>query len=156
MNFECCLACNVVEENQVPGSVVFVVERIMKAQTTEREKTDTQVFSVYISIASVKEKRVRFSAQLRILSASAAYRAFPCNISQTRWITTLHNCSSGFLMIFLIIWIIELLKHLCLLLYTMELNLPVRQTTDLVAAKQWPELIRFLEESSSWWLFLFL
>lgn len=70
----------IVEENQVPGRVLFVVERIMKAQTTEREKTDTQVFSVYISIASVKEKRVRFSAQFRILSASAAYRALPCNI----------------------------------------------------------------------------
>ena len=68
---------DVVEKNQVPGRVLFVVERMMKAQTTEREKTDTQVFSVYISIASVKEKRVRFSAQFRILSASAAYKALP-------------------------------------------------------------------------------
>jgi hypothetical protein len=51
---------------------------MMKAQTTEREKTDTHVFSVYISIASVKENRVLFSAQLRILSASAAYSALPC------------------------------------------------------------------------------
>lgn len=51
---------------------------MMKAQTTEREKTDTHVFSVYISIASVKENWVLFSAQLQILSASAAYSAFPC------------------------------------------------------------------------------
>ena len=50
----------------------------MKAQTTESENTDTQVFSVYISIASVKENRVRFSAQLRSRSASAAYNALPC------------------------------------------------------------------------------
>lgn len=50
----------------------------MKAQTTESENTDTQVFSVYISIASVKENRVRFSAQLRSRSASAAYKALPC------------------------------------------------------------------------------
>jgi hypothetical protein len=41
--------------NQVPGNVLPVLERIMNAQTTESEKTDTQVFSVYISIASVKE-----------------------------------------------------------------------------------------------------
>lgn len=64
----------------VPGNVLPVLERIMKAQTTESEKTDTQVFSVYISIASVKENRVRFSAQLRRRSASAAYNALPCNI----------------------------------------------------------------------------
>lgn len=61
----------------MPGNVLPVLERMMKAQTTEREKTDTQVFSVYISIASVKEIRVRFSAQLRIRSASDAYNAFP-------------------------------------------------------------------------------
>jgi hypothetical protein len=56
----------------------------MKAQTTESEKTDTQVFSVYISIASVKENLVRSSAQFRSRSASAAYNALPCkcNISQ--------------------------------------------------------------------------
>lgn len=58
------------------------LESMMKAQTTEREKTETHVFSVYISIASVKENRVLFSAQLRILSASAAYSAFPCIISE--------------------------------------------------------------------------
>jgi hypothetical protein len=51
----------------------------MNAQTTESENTETQVFSVYISIASVKEKRALLSAQLRILSASAAYTALPCN-----------------------------------------------------------------------------
>lgn len=49
----------------------------MNAQTTERENTETHVFSVYISMASVKEKRARLSAQLRIRSASAAYTAFP-------------------------------------------------------------------------------
>jgi hypothetical protein len=52
----------------------------MNAQTTESEKTDTQVFSVYISIASVKENWARFSAQFRIRSASAAYNALPCKI----------------------------------------------------------------------------
>lgn len=62
---------------QVPGNVLPVLERIMKAQTTESEKTETQVFSVYISMASVKEKRARLSAQLRSLSASAAYNALP-------------------------------------------------------------------------------
>lgn len=62
----------------MPGNVLLVVlESMMKAQTTEREKTETQVFSVYISIASVNEKRVRLSAQLRSLSASAAYNARP-------------------------------------------------------------------------------
>lgn len=65
-------------KGQVPGNELPVLERMMKAQTTESEKTDTQVFSVYISIASVKENRVRFSAQLRIRSASAAYSALPC------------------------------------------------------------------------------
>lgn len=50
---------------------------MMNAQTTESENTDTQVFSVYISIASVNEKRVRLSAQLRSRSASAAYSALP-------------------------------------------------------------------------------
>lgn len=59
---------------------MLVLESIMKAHTTESEKTDNQVFSVYISIASVKEKRVRFSAQLRIRSASAAYNALPYNV----------------------------------------------------------------------------
>jgi hypothetical protein len=44
----------------------------MKAHTTERENTETHVFSVYISMASVKENCARLSAQLRILSASAA------------------------------------------------------------------------------------
>ena len=64
----------------MPGNVLLpVLERIMKAQTTERENTDTHVFSVYISIASVKENRARFSAQFRIRSASAAYNALPCN-----------------------------------------------------------------------------
>ena len=64
--------------SQVPGNVVLVVlESIMKAQTTESEKTETQVFSVYISMASVKEKRVLFSAQFLSLSASAAYKALP-------------------------------------------------------------------------------
>lgn len=63
--------------SQVPGNVLLVLDRIMKAQTTESEKTDTQVFSVYISIASVKENRVRFSAQFRRRSASAAYNALP-------------------------------------------------------------------------------
>lgn len=62
----------------MPGKLLLVLERIIKAQTTESEKTDTQVSSVYISVASVKEKRVRFSAQLRIRSASAAYNALPC------------------------------------------------------------------------------
>lgn len=57
-----------------------VLERMMNAQTTESEKTDTHVFSVYISIASVNEKRVRLSAQFLILSASAAYNALPCTI----------------------------------------------------------------------------
>lgn len=66
--------------NQVPGNVLPVLERIMNAQTTESEKTDTQVFSVYISIASVKENWARFSAQLRSRSASAAYNALPCKI----------------------------------------------------------------------------
>lgn len=65
---------------QVPGNVLPVLERIMKAQTTESEKTETQVLSVYISIASVNEKRARLSAQLRSLSASAAYNALPCEI----------------------------------------------------------------------------
>lgn len=64
--------------SQVPGNVLLVLERIMKAQTTESENTDTQVFSVYISIASVNENLVRFSAQFRIRSASAAYNALPC------------------------------------------------------------------------------
>lgn len=58
--------------NQVPGSVLLVLDKMMKAQTTESEKTETHVFSVYISIASVNEKRVRLSAQFRSLSASAA------------------------------------------------------------------------------------
>lgn len=62
----------------MPGKLLFVLERIIKAQTTESEKTDTQVFSVYISVASVNEKRVRSSAQFRIRSASAAYNALPC------------------------------------------------------------------------------
>lgn len=63
--------------NHVPGNAVPELERIMKAQTTESEKTETQVFSAYISMASVKEKRARLSAQFRILSASAAYSALP-------------------------------------------------------------------------------
>jgi len=54
-----------------------VLERIMKAHTTESEKTGNKVFSVYISIASVKENRARSSAQFRSLSASAAYKALP-------------------------------------------------------------------------------
>lgn len=58
--------------HQVPGKLLVVLERIMKAHTTDSEKTDIQVFSVYISIASVKEHRVLFSAQLRSRSASAA------------------------------------------------------------------------------------
>ena len=67
----------------VPGDALpVVVERIMNAQTTESEKTDTHVFSVYISMASVKEKRVRLSAQFLSLSASAAYNALPWNIKQ--------------------------------------------------------------------------
>lgn len=57
---------------QVPGSVLLVLDKMMKAQTTESEKTETHVFSVYISIASVNEKRVRLSAQFLSLSASAA------------------------------------------------------------------------------------
>lgn len=64
---------------QVPGMLLPVLESIMKAQTTESEKTDIHVFSVYISIASVKENRARFSAQFRSRSASAAYNALPCN-----------------------------------------------------------------------------
>ena len=62
---------------QVPGNELPVLDRMMKAQTTDREKTETQVFSVYISIASVIEKRVRSSAQFLIRSASAAYNALP-------------------------------------------------------------------------------
>lgn len=63
----------------MPGKGPPELESIMNAQTTESENTETHVFSVYISMASVKEKRVRLSAQLRILSASAAYTALPCN-----------------------------------------------------------------------------
>jgi hypothetical protein len=63
----------------VPGRGPPELERIMNAQTTESENTETHVFSVYISMASVNEKRARLSAQLRILSASAAYTALPCN-----------------------------------------------------------------------------
>ena len=62
---------------QVPGNELPVLDRMMKAQTTDREKTETQVFSVYISIASVIGKRVRSSAQFLIRSASAAYNALP-------------------------------------------------------------------------------
>lgn len=63
----------------VPGKELGVVlDKMIKAQTTEREKTETQVFSVYISIASVKENLVLFSAQFLSLSASAAYNARPC------------------------------------------------------------------------------
>lgn len=58
--------------DQVPGSVLLVLDKMMKAQTTESEKTETHVFSVYISMASVNENRVLLSAQLRSLSASAA------------------------------------------------------------------------------------
>lgn len=63
--------------HQVPGKLLLVLERIMKAQTTESEKIDTQVFSEYISIASVSEKWARFAAQFRTRSASAAYKALP-------------------------------------------------------------------------------
>lgn len=70
---------------QVPGKVLPVLETIMKAQTMESENTDTQVVSVYISIASVKENRARFSAQLRSRSASAAYNALPCTISRNEF-----------------------------------------------------------------------
>lgn len=63
----------------MPGNELPVAERMMNAQTTESEKTETQVFSVYISIASVNENLVRFSAQLRSRSASAAYNALPCS-----------------------------------------------------------------------------
>ena len=63
--------------NHAPGKALPELESIIKAQTTESEKTETQVFSVYISMASVKENRARLSAQLRILSASAAYSALP-------------------------------------------------------------------------------
>lgn len=66
------LVLGVSTSHQVPGIVLVVLDKMMKAQTTESEKTDTQVFSVYISMASVNEKRVRLSAQLRSLSASAA------------------------------------------------------------------------------------
>lgn len=63
----------------VPGKELGVVLcKMMKAQTTEREKTETHVFSVYISIASVKDNLVLFSAQFLSLSASAAYNARPC------------------------------------------------------------------------------
>lgn len=55
-----------------------VLERMMNAHTTESENTDTHVFSVYISIASVNENLVRSSAQLRMRSASAEYSALPC------------------------------------------------------------------------------
>lgn len=69
---------------QVPGNVLDVLDNIMNAQTTEREKTETHVFSVYISIASVMEKRVRFSAQFLRRSASAAYSALPWNTQQNQ------------------------------------------------------------------------
>lgn len=62
----------------MPGKEAAELERMMKAQTTEREKTESQVLSAYISMASVNEKRARLSAQLRIRSASAAYSARPC------------------------------------------------------------------------------
>jgi hypothetical protein len=65
--------------HHVPGKGPPELESIMNAQTTESENTETHVVSVYISMASVKEKRARLSAQLRILSASAAYTALPCN-----------------------------------------------------------------------------
>jgi hypothetical protein len=65
--------------DHVPGKGPPELESIMNAQTTESENTETHVVSVYISMASVKEKRARLSAQLRILSASAAYTALPCN-----------------------------------------------------------------------------
>ena len=68
----------------MPGKLLLVLDRMMKAHTTESEKTDNHVFSVYISIASVKENRVRFSAQLRIRSASAAYNALPCIVGLKR------------------------------------------------------------------------
>lgn len=73
---------------QVPGNVLPVLERIMKAQTTESENTETQVFSVYISIASVNENRARFSAQLRSRSASAAYNALPCKVPGISFLLT--------------------------------------------------------------------
>lgn len=63
--------------HHVPGKVLPELDRIIKAQTTEREKTETHVFSVYISMASVIENLVRFSAQFLNRSASAAYRALP-------------------------------------------------------------------------------
>lgn len=56
----------------------------MNAQTTESENTETQVFSVYISMASVKENRVLLSAQFLILSASAAYNALPYTIQKKK------------------------------------------------------------------------
>jgi len=65
------------QEHHVPGILLPVLERIMKAHTTESENTGNKVFSVYISIASVKENRARSSAQLRSRSASAAYNALP-------------------------------------------------------------------------------
>lgn len=77
-------------EAYVPGGVTVAVERIMNAQTTESENTETHVFSVYISIASVKENRARLSAQLRIRSASAAYTAFSLIIKPS---TSSHPCS---------------------------------------------------------------
>lgn len=62
----------------MPGAALPVVlERIINAQTIESENTETHVFSVYISMASVNEKRVRLSAQFLSLSASAAYNALP-------------------------------------------------------------------------------
>lgn len=67
----------------MPGKAVPELESMMKAQTTDSEKTETQVFSAYISMASVKEKRARLSAQLRILSASAAYNALPYDKNST-------------------------------------------------------------------------
>lgn len=76
--FKAQIAC--LSSNYVPGKLLLVLERIMNAQTTESEKTDNHVFSVYISIASVKENRARFSAQFLSRSASAEYNALPWNM----------------------------------------------------------------------------
>lgn len=72
------------KELHVPWKGPAELESMMKAHTTDRENTETQVFSAYISIASVKEKRARLSAQLRSLSASAAYSALPLNDNERR------------------------------------------------------------------------
>lgn len=72
------------KELHVPWKGPAELESMMKAHTTDRENTETQVFSAYISIASVKEKRALLSAQLRSLSASAAYSALPLNDKERR------------------------------------------------------------------------